>query len=47
MRRGRKKSPEKRKNITQAAITVFSREGYHGARIKDIAKIAGVAEGTI
>ncbi len=47
IRRGRKKSPEKRKNITEAAITVFSREGYHGARIKDIAKIAGVAEGTI
>ncbi len=46
-KRGRKKSPEKRRNITQAAITVFSRVGYHKARIKDIAKISGVAEGTI
>ena len=33
--------------ISQAAIRVFSREGFHRARMKSIAQEAGVAVGTI
>lgn len=33
--------------ISQAAVRVFSREGFHRARMKSIAQEAGVAVGTI
>ena len=33
--------------ISQAAVRVFSREGFHHARMKSIAQEAGVAVGTI
>lgn len=43
----RKRSDEKRDRILKAAIEVFAREGFFGARISDVAKKAGVADGTI
>ncbi len=43
----RPKSDEKRRRILEAAVRVFARKGYHGARVAEIAKRAGVADGTI
>jgi AcrR family transcriptional regulator len=37
----------RRDHIVQAAIKVFTAKGYHRATIRDIAKEAGVADGTI
>ena len=41
------RTEERRGQILQAAHEVFSRKGYHGATIREIAAVAGVAEGTI
>jgi TetR/AcrR family transcriptional regulator, fatty acid metabolism regulator protein len=38
---------EKRRQILRAAITVFARSGYHGSRVSDVAKEAGVAYGLV
>ncbi len=38
---------EKRKLILDAAVRVFARSGYHGARVGDIAAEAGVAHGLL
>jgi TetR/AcrR family transcriptional regulator, fatty acid metabolism regulator protein len=38
---------DKRSLITEAAIEVFADKGFHQARVSDIAKKAGVADGTI
>ena len=38
---------EKRNRIIDAAVLVFSENGYHQARVSEIAKKAGVADGTI
>ena len=38
---------EKREAILNAAIKVFAKKGFHNSRISDVAKEAGVAEGTI
>ena len=38
---------EKRKQILDAAIRVFADNGYHGARVSDIAEHAGVAHGLL
>jgi AcrR family transcriptional regulator len=38
---------EKRKQILDAAIRVFADQGYHGARVSDIAAHAGVAHGLL
>lgn len=38
---------DKRERITDAAISVFARKGYHLSRVSDVAKEAGVADGTI
>src|ERR671925_590929 len=43
----RRKSDDKRQRILQAAVKVFARRGYHGARVSDIARGAEVADGTI
>jgi len=43
----RPRSDDKRDRILKAAIQVFAREGFFGARITDVAKRAGVADGTI
>lgn len=39
--------PDKRALITDAAIAVFAEKGYRSARVADVAKVAGVADGTI
>jgi len=41
------KPQDKRNSILAAATTVFSNTGFHKARIQDIAKLAGVGDGTI
>jgi TetR/AcrR family transcriptional regulator, fatty acid metabolism regulator protein len=38
---------EKRRVILDAAVRVFARSGYHGARVGDIATEAGVAHGLL
>lgn len=38
---------ERREQILRAALDVFSRRGFHGATIREIASTAGLAEGTI
>lgn len=38
---------EKRRQILRAAISVFARSGYHGSRVSDVAKEAGVAYGLV
>jgi TetR/AcrR family fatty acid metabolism transcriptional regulator len=38
---------EKRELILESAITVFARMGYHGARVSDIAREAGIAYGLV
>jgi TetR/AcrR family fatty acid metabolism transcriptional regulator len=39
--------PEKRRAILHAAVRVFARKGYHGCRIADVARQAGVAYGLV
>lgn len=43
----RRKSGDKAKRIANAAIQVFARDGFHGAKITRIAKEAGVATGSV
>jgi TetR/AcrR family transcriptional regulator, fatty acid metabolism regulator protein len=38
---------DKRRTLLAAAVRVFARSGYHGARVGDIAAEAGVAHGLI
>ncbi len=38
---------DKRKLLLDAAVRVFARNGYHGARVGDIAEEAGVAHGLL
>jgi len=37
----------RRKQILEAATRVFAEKGFHRATIKDIARVAGIADGTI
>ena len=43
----RKRSDDKRRRILDAAVQVFARKGYFGAKVAEIARQAGVADGTI
>ena len=43
----RKKQEEKYNKILEAATRVFAREGFHNAKIGDVAEEAGVAHGTV
>jgi TetR/AcrR family fatty acid metabolism transcriptional regulator len=43
----RPRTDDKRARILQAAVKVFARKGYHGARVSEIAQKARVADGTI
>ncbi len=43
----RRRTADKRSRIIEAAIKVFARKGYFGARVADIASEARVADGTI
>jgi TetR/AcrR family fatty acid metabolism transcriptional regulator len=45
-KRGRRSS-DKRERILRAAIKVFARSGFYSTRVNEIAKAAGVADGTI
>jgi TetR/AcrR family transcriptional regulator, fatty acid metabolism regulator protein len=40
-------APDKRRSILDAAITVFARQGFHSARVSDVAAEAGVAYGLV
>src|SRR5438105_2208741 len=39
--------PDKREAILQAAVKVFARRGYFNAKVADIAREAGIADGTV
>jgi len=41
------KKEEKKRKIIEAAIKIFARNGYFNSRVSEIAKEAGVADGTI
>jgi TetR/AcrR family transcriptional regulator, fatty acid metabolism regulator protein len=41
------RAQDKREKILRAAVTVFAERGYFHARVADVAKEAGVADGTI
>lgn len=38
---------QKKERIIEAAVKVFARKGFYTANVKDVAKAAGVADGTI
>lgn len=44
---GGTRESERRRTILRAAINVFASKGYHGCRIADVAKEAGVAYGLV
>jgi TetR/AcrR family transcriptional regulator, fatty acid metabolism regulator protein len=44
---GSSREAERRKTILRAAIEVFATKGYHGCRIADVAREAGVAYGLV
>ena len=43
----KKGAPDKRDRILRAAIKVFAKNGFYATRVSEIAKAAGVADGTI
>jgi TetR/AcrR family fatty acid metabolism transcriptional regulator len=43
----RRKAEDKARRILEAAVGVFARKGYFAARVSDVARKAGVADGTI
>jgi TetR/AcrR family fatty acid metabolism transcriptional regulator len=43
----RARSGDKRERILRAAVKVFAKSGFHATRVSDVAKAAGVADGTI
>lgn len=43
----RARGGDKRERILAAAVKVFAKNGFHGTRVSDVAKAAGVADGTI
>ena len=45
--RGSEQALEKRRQILDAAVQVFAREGFYGCRVSDIADEAGVAYGLV
>lgn len=42
-----RKESDKRREILQAAVRVFARSGFFNSKVSDVAKHAGVADGTI
>jgi TetR/AcrR family fatty acid metabolism transcriptional regulator len=45
--RSTRRSARTRERILQAATEVFARRGFHGARVADIAEVAGIAYGLV
>ncbi|MGQ9485828.1 MAG: TetR/AcrR family transcriptional regulator [Desulfosoma sp.] len=45
--RGHHRNSDKRRRILDAAVSVFAEKGFFQARVADIARLAGVADGTI
>ena len=45
--RKRRRPGDKRDRILDAAVRVFATNGFHATRVSDVAKAAGVADGTI
>ena len=43
----KKRAGDKRDRILQAAVKVFAKNGFHATRVSEVAKAAGVADGTI
>ena len=43
----RKPEGDKRRQILDAAVQIFARKGYFSSRVSEIARAAGVADGTI
>ena len=41
------KKPEKRQRILKAALNVFAERGFYNAKVSEVARRAGVADGTI
>src|SRR5438876_10377225 len=39
--------PSKRERILEAAVKIFAEKGFYNAKVSEIARIAGVADGTI
>ena len=46
-RRDDARAGDKRERILRAAVKVFARKGFYASRVSEIAKAAGVADGTI
>jgi TetR/AcrR family fatty acid metabolism transcriptional regulator len=44
---GARRGGDKRERILDAAVRVFARKGFHATRVSEVAKAAGVADGTI
>lgn len=47
MRRTKEEAEQTRRDLLDAALTIFSKEGYEAARLADIAKAASVTRGAI
>ena len=47
MRKTKEDAAATRKALLEAALTVFSRQGYAATRLEDVAKEAGVTRGAI
>lgn len=45
--RKKKTTEERRQDILEAALSIFTKKGYNGSTTAEIARAAGVAEGTI
>ncbi len=45
--RRKSSAPDKRDRILKAAVKVFAKNGFYATRVSEIAKAAGVADGTI
>ncbi|MFT4704125.1 MAG: TetR/AcrR family fatty acid metabolism transcriptional regulator [Bradymonadia bacterium] len=43
----RERTTDKRERILQAALTVFAKRGFYTAKVSEVAREAGVADGTI
>lgn len=44
---GRVPRPGRKENVLEAAVTLFSRKGYHGTTVRDIAEESGMLSGSL